>query len=209
MDLTYLAEYQYALLERPSEINASNYFLTTVLKLLNGGTKCIGWKNGIIIEINAQNKVGCVGFKSFLKTIEPLYEYFMKDVTFLDEMSFEEKVKILNERAKCAYEELSICWNLVFDKWNLLEERWISANEENYQVYYDNDYYLQRTMGVVAINKIIASCYINGKGYDTFADIINKSALTVDDWRTNGKFAGLNSMSGANQIEKTIREYTK
>ncbi|MGO5232005.1 DGQHR domain-containing protein [Thermoguttaceae bacterium LCP21S3_D4] len=209
MDLTYLAEYQYALLERPSEINTSNYFLTTVLKLLNEGTKCVGWMNGIIIEINAQNKVGCVGFKSFLKTIEPLYGYFMKDVTLLEEMSFEEKVQILNERAEVVYEELSRCWNLVFDKWDLLEERWISANEENYQIYYNNDYYLQKTMGVVAVNKIIVNCYLNGDGYGTFVDIISKSALTVDDWRTNGKFAGLNSMSGANQIEKTIREYVK
>lgn len=212
MDLTILSEYQYMLVEKPNDINSvSEFLLTTVLRMLNVGESvdktisCREWKNGITFDINATQKVGCIGFKTFLKSLDALASLYIKKLPAnFSELDFNSKVSYLDPIALDLYSELARCWNCVFKKWNVTNEKWIYINEESYQIFYNKDYYIQRTMGVCAINNIICNCYTNKHGYKTFKSIIDNCPLTTSDWKIDGKFAGMSSASGSRKIEKAI-----
>lgn len=76
--------------------------------------------------------------------------------------------------------------------------------DENILTYYNKDYYLQRTMGAFAINKLIAESIKDGNSIDQFKEIIELCDLKVEDWRVDGQFAGISSLSGANKIKEKV-----
>lgn len=205
MDLTILAEYQYLLKEQPKEINSENFLATRVILLLNKGEKCVYWTNGIIIDINSSSRTGCIGFKSFLESIFPICKKKLNDFGLenLPE-NFKEKCEVLYGLAEEIYCQLSECWNLVFEKWPITNEQWLTEGDENILTYYNKDFYLQRTMGAFAINKLIAESIGNSGSIDQFKEIIELCDLTTIDWRVDGQFAGISSLSGASKIKDTI-----
>lgn len=206
MDLTILAEYQYLLLEQPDEIlNVERFLGTTVIEMLNSGNFCRYWTNGIIIDVNSSNRVGCVGFKSFYESIEPFCKEVIEGSEISKYKSFEEKKNVLCKYAEQMVVALGGSWNYVFEKWPISREAWIVEGYEQIVTYYNEDYYLQRTMGTFAINNIICSCIKKGN-IDMFKEIINDCTLSVDDWNTMGLFSGLSSLSGANKIKEKILE---
>lgn len=205
MDLTILAEYQYLLKEQPKEINSENFLATKVIMLLNKGDKCEYWTNGIIIDVNSTSRVGCIGFKSFLESISfickrKLDEYGQENLP----NDFKDKCDVLYDLADQVYIQLSECWNCVFDKWPVTMEQWMVEGDENILTYYNKDYYLQRTMGAFAINKLIAESIKDGNSIDQFKEIIELCDLKVEDWRVDGQFAGISSLSGANKIKEKV-----
>jgi DGQHR domain-containing protein len=205
MDLTILAEYQYLLKEQPKEINSENFLATRVIMLLNKGEKCKYWTNGIIIDVNASSRAGCIGFKSFLESISLICK--RKLAEFGEENlpeNFKEKCKVLYDFADEIYCQLSECWNLVFEKWPITKEQWFVEGGDNVLTYYNKDYYLQRTMGAFAINKLIAESIRDHGSIDQFKEIIELCDLTTEDWRIDGQFAGISSLSGANKIKDTV-----
>lgn len=205
MDLTILAEYQYLLKEQPKEINSENFLATRVIMLLNKGERCKYWTNGIIIDVNSSSRVGCIGFKSFLESIFLICKRKLDD--FGQEnlpQNFKEKCEVLYDLADELYSQLSECWNLVFEKWPITKEQWLVEGDENILTYYNKDYYLQRTMGAFAINKLIAESIRDNGSIDRFKEIIELCNLTTKDWRADGKFAGISSLSGANKIKDTV-----
>lgn len=205
MDLTILAEYQYLLKEQPKKINSENFLATRVIMLLNKGEKCKYWTNGIIIDVNASSRVGCIGFKSFLESIFLICK--RKLAEFGEENlpeNFKEKCKVLYGFADEIYCQLSECWNLVFEKWPITKEQWFIEGGDNVLTYYNKDYYLQRTMGAFAINKLIAESIRDHGSIDQFKEIIELCDLTTEDWRIDGQFAGISSLSGANKIKDTV-----
>lgn len=205
MDLTILAEYQYLLKEQPKEINSENFLATRVIMLLNKGERCKYWTNGIIIDVNSSLRVGCIGFKSFLESIFLICKRKLDDFgqENLPE-NFKEKCEVLYDLADEVYSQLSECWNLVFEKWPITKEQWLVEGDENVLTYYNKDYYLQRTMGAFAINKLIAESIRDNGSIDRFKEIIELCNLTTRDWRVDGKFAGISSLSGANKIKDTV-----
>lgn len=205
MDLTILAEYQYLLKEQPEEINSENFLATRVIMLLNEGKRCKYWTNGIIIDVNSSSRVGCIGFKSFLESIflickRKLDDFGQKNLP----ENFKGKCKVLYGLADEIYCQLSECWNLVFEKWPITKEQWLVEGDENVLTYYNKDYYLQRTMGAFAINKLIAESIRDNDSIDRFKEIIELCNLTTKDWRVDGEFAGISSLSGANKIKETV-----
>lgn len=205
MDLTILAEYQYLLKEQPDDINADQFLATRVIMLLNKGEKCKYWTNGIIIDVNSSSRVGCIGFKSFLESIssickEKLNDYGREKLP----QNFKEKCAVLYGLAEEIYGLLSECWNLVFEKWSVTKEQWLIEGDETILTYYNQDYYLQRTMGAFAINKLIAESIKDTASIEQFKEIIKLCNLTTREWRSDGIFAGISSMSGANKIKDAV-----
>lgn len=206
MDLTILAKYQYYLLEQPDDMHIKQYLETRVLEKINSGEKCKYWENAITFGINDDKKVGSVGFKTFLQSIEKLCNDMLTPIEKdLQEKDFDKKKEKLDELAEKVYAILSDCWNVVLKKWPAQNERVIMENDEVYHIFYDEDYYLQRTMGTVAINSMITE-YVIKKDVDAFIEAINNSRLRLEDWRVKGKFAGLNSLSGTKKIVNAITE---
>ncbi len=206
MDLTILAKYQYYLLEQPDDMHIKQYLETRVLEKINSGEKCMYWENAITFGINDDKKVGSVGFKTFLQSIEKLCNDMLTPIEKdLQEKDFDKKKEKLDELAEKVYAILSDCWNVVLKKWPAQNERVIMENDEVYHIFYDEDYYLQRTMGTVAINSMITE-YVIKKDVDAFIEAINNSRLRLEDWRVKGKFAGLNSLSGTKKIVNAITE---
>jgi len=206
MDLTILAKYQYYLLEQPDDMHIKEYLETRVLEKINSGEKSKYWENAIIFGINDDKKVGSVGFKTFLQSIEKLcnnqLEPLAEDILGKD---FIVKKQSLDKLAETIYVILSNCWNVVLEKWPAQNERIIMENDEVYHVFYDENYYLQRTMGTVAINNMITE-YVVKKGECAFIEAIRNSKLDLEDWRVKGKFSGLNSLSGTKKIIQAITE---
>lgn len=187
------------------EINSENFLATKVIMLLNKGDKCKYWTNGIIIDVNSSSRVGCIGFKSFLESISSickrkLDEYGQENLP----NNFKDKCDVLYDLADEVYIQLSECWNCVFEKWPLTIEQWLVEGDENILTYYNKDYYLQRTMGAFAINKLIAESIKDGNSIDQFKEIIELCDLRVEDWRVDGQFAGISSLSGANKIKEKV-----
>lgn len=204
MDLTILAKYQYYLLEQPDDMHIKQYLETRVLEKINSGEKSKYWKNAIIFGVNDDKKVGSVGFKTFLQSIEKLCNYKLAPIEGeIQGKDFNEKKRRLDELAETIYEILSNCWNVVLEKWPAQNERVIMENDEVYHVYYDEKYYLQRTMGTVAINNMITE-YVVEKDVYAFIEAIKNSKLDLEDWRVKGKFSGLNSLSGTKKIVQAI-----
>lgn len=205
MDLTKLAEYKYDLKEKPDETNIINYLVVSVIKLLNSGEFCTNWRNGIKFDVNSSGAAGIVGLKGFYDTIESLCVGKIKgDLQKINGMPFDEKKQILDSKALEIVRMLGECWNVVFSKWPVATKNELFDNGEYLEIYYDINYYLQKTVGVMAINQLITSC-MNGDGIKQFEEIITQSTLTSEDWKVNGLFAGLNSGSGANKIVKRIK----
>lgn len=205
MDLTVLARYQYTLLEQPSDVHSKEFFLTCLINKVNEGESCFGWINGITIDVNCEKKIGLVGFKAFMESLDKFYKFFVDENTLKNMNSFDEKADYLEKCAITAYAEFAKCWDLVFEKWNVSEKRWITDPfGEDIVVYYKENYYIQKTMGVVAINGLIEDAYCEGDGFLRFKNILDASELTTNDWLTSGRFSGLSSQAGASRIKKAI-----
>lgn len=214
MDLVILAEFQYDLLEKNSDLSIENYLAVKSIYDLNNGEKCHNWKNAIIIDPNSY-KVGCVGLKSFLESITPVCKLSKSDSIYYSEIKdFYERKNYLDKKSELISNFLSSCWNIVFKKWGIEKnDNFINDAENIYQIFYDENYYLQRTMGVLAINKLICEIYKDIKEFDSvldqFRNIINKSKLSNNDWHINGQFAGLSSFGGILKITNSIKNENK
>lgn len=95
-------------------------------------------------------------------------------------------------------------WNIVLEKWNVTTRKEMYDFGEMFEIYYDERYYLQKTIGVMAINQLITLYHTRG-GVEEFKKVIVESRLTKDDWLKNGVFAGLSSAGGASKIVKYIK----
>ena len=205
MDLTKLAEYKYALKEKPEDLSIENYLIVSVIKNLNLGKICEYWRNGIIFDVNAPNPIGIVGLKGFYDTIEKICLSEIKnEMGKISQMPFDNKKEFLDEKADKLTEEIGKCWNIVFEKWKAIRKNEIYDSGELYITYYDESYYLQKTIGVMAINGLIFECQNTG-GFERFEAIIKNSNLTIENWKKNSLFAGLSSAGGANKIKQYIK----
>lgn len=206
MDLTILAEHAYDLIEQSNDINVIKYLAVKVVEKLNSGENCEYWKNGIIMD--AQNntvRVGCVGFKTFYESILPICKNVCDSHCELNETTdYNVKKAILEKLSNVIAKDIGECWNYVFEKWNVGKLERIFDGEEFIETYYNTDFYLQRTMGALAINQLIVASYKENSNYKKFYDNIKMSNLTKDDWSIGGKFSGLSSLSGVSKIKSAI-----
>jgi DGQHR domain-containing protein len=210
MDLTILAEYEYDLIEESIDFSVQPYLAVKTIYLLNSGENCKNWKNAIIIDPNSSGKLGCVGFKSFYESIIPVCKLSEINLQMVSEISsFENKKDYLNIKANDIAHMLGECWIIVFHKWNVSKEDYIFDSDGFAGVFYDEQYYLQRNMGVLALNRIICDCFKETNDYsDTitkFKTIIMNSKLTTNDWSRTGKFSGMSSLAGVSKIIKSIK----
>jgi hypothetical protein len=155
--------------------------------------------------VNSSNRVGCIGFKSFFESIGSICKELIDDLKIDDYQTFEEKKSILDKKAEEIAHILGSAWNYVFGKWPIFRESWVTEGYEQFVTYYNEEYYLQRTMGTFAINSIICAC-IKGPSFNRFFEIIDDCTLSVEDWHTMGMFSGISSLSGANKIKEKILE---
>ena len=209
MDLTILAEYQYLLLEQPEDINNAARFLgTTIITLLNSGRICKNWFNGIVIDTNASKRIGCVGFKAFYESIEPLCKRMVSNIIMADYPTFQQKKNKLFELAGQVATQLGKAWDYVFIKWPVTHEMWVEEGSDEIKTYYNEQYYIQRTMGVYAFNGILCKCLEKPNGMDVFFDIIRSCTLSLQEWSTKGIFSGISSQSGVKKIkERILQDY--
>lgn len=205
MDLTKLAEYKYDLKEKNEEISIENYLIVSVIKHINDGWPCKYWTNGIIFDVNSTNAVGIVGLKGFYDTIKSMCINEIKDeLDHINTINFDDKKQRLDQKAISLSKEIGECWNIVLEKWNVTTRKEMYDFGEMFEIYYDERYYLQKTIGVMAINQLITLYHTRG-GVEEFKKVIVESRLTKDDWLKNGVFAGLSSAGGASKIVKYIK----
>lgn len=207
MDLPILAEHLYDLIEETNDINVISYLAVLVIEHLNNGKYCEYWLNGILMDAyNDDVRVGCVGFKPFFESIEPICKQYCDENKELKNVEEYQKKKVILEKLaeEIAEEIFGNGWNYVFNKWKVVSLNKVFDGEEFVKTYYNKEYYLQRTMGAYAINDLIVKSYLENKNLDDFINWIDSSDLIAEDWSIGGKFSGMSSQSGIYKIKKII-----
>lgn len=201
-DLTKLALYKYDLIEKEIvDSNIEEFLIMTVCKILNDneivkeGVVNV-WKNGIKLGVNDKDCLGIVSLNIFSRSIKKsVSKYQIQSI-----LKYSDKSQILKEVEKYAIElatKILICWNMVMNIWQeCFEKDIILYRDTSEEIYYKENYYLQKTMGTLVINELIFDC----RDESEFLEIIKKSNLSANDWQVGGKFSGLSSMSGKNYI---------
>ncbi|MBC2024612.1 DGQHR domain-containing protein [Listeria booriae] len=224
LDLAMLAEYKYQILEKKKDIDYIFHIKTRVIySLINDrGEECLNcWINGIKVDVAEKNPLGIVGYKAFYDSIDKILKLSYFDVT-LENMKVESRClndekrfalinSTLDGLSKSLVMDLLIpAWEMVHAKWtDAFKEKDIVHNGEIERVYYNNDYYIQQTMGVYAINNLISEVFEKEGSYKAavkeFSYIIGMSKLTSQSWKKKGLMRGLSSEAGFRIIKSMIK----
>ncbi|MDQ1002691.1 DGQHR domain-containing protein [Neobacillus niacini] len=197
-DLVLLARQQYVLLgERDLEgkDELETYIAIKASYLLNEKMDKSVWKNAIKFEKGINNQVGIIGIAPFSKAIIPLVRKALTGIT-------DYRLEILDSLAQKLAEDINNAWEIVKSKWDdCFGKEFIYINDEEYEIMYKSNYYIQKTTGVNAITKILYEV----DNIDIFARVILESKLTSNDWIKGGKMAGLTSGSGFKKAIELIK----
>lgn len=216
MDLTILAEYNYELIERPEYIEIERHIAIQIAFMLNENTYENNniWQNGIKLDINTTKAMGIIGFKSFYESIKPICTNLINkhDNKVRDLKTYEEKMQLINNVANQIKEEiLDKYWSIIERKWsNCFKKDLVFYNSDEYTIYYTNEFYIQKNMGVKALH-ILLKDILDKNDYKieysmrSLEQIINISKVTERDWSKGGRFSGLSSEAGFKKISQIIK----
>lgn len=211
LDLAILAKYNYDILENKNIIDIIEHVTVLSMFNLNKDPHSV-WQNGIKIDVNDKKFPGNVGFKSYYESIVKIVKKYIKQDIINDFVQNErkEKFKIVSKLATEINRKIFIpVWKAIEEKWPYCFQDTIYEYEKGdfRQIKYKDSMYIQKTVGVKAVNKLIDS-NINidnlSKSISKICELINNSPLVSSDWEKGGIFTGLSSLSGVNVIYKIL-----
>jgi len=221
VDLIELARFNYRILEKSfkeKEINEhiaiqSAYYLNEVIK------DCV-WNNAIKFGIHDEQVIGIIGVNAFRESISILVDTYLKvnENNKYKELKKEKLIEYTKEAAKTIAEFINKAWDIsVKTKWEYCFKEGQTELDlffEPKKIYYNQKFYIQRTMGAKAINSILASTVniksnngVIGLGQEAlneFDRLIKKSDVTSDDWIVGGPFSGYSSESGFKKVSQFV-----
>ncbi|PKM51466.1 MAG: hypothetical protein CVV02_05885 [Firmicutes bacterium HGW-Firmicutes-7] len=212
MDLTILATYNYDLLEESPDINIDEHIAIRVAYKLNEYSKSENvWRNGIKLDVNSPKSPGIVGFKSFYESINTICLNTMRVNKNTLPDSFNDKIMYIDDISDV------VTYDIIVPFWELVREKWIECfkkevyfyNYEDYITFFDETYYIQKTMGVKSLHIMLKDCLENNHydidaSLDKIRHILKNSTTNAEDWIIGGKFMGLSSESGFKKIAELI-----
>lgn len=221
-DLTKLALIRYEELEKVNDIDYSDHLAHRVIFSLNdnavydetnncSATRINVWENAIKIDVNNDDEIGIISYNAFYNSIIKICEIVIekRNPDILNQMNFEDLDNYLNKRSN----ELTL--GLLIPTWEIIKGKWEKCFELNNitldkSVYYDENYYIQKNMGLRSIHLILLDL-INKDGdlnflsiLEEFRLVIEQSTLDYFDWEKGGKFKGLSSEAGFKHIKSII-----
>lgn len=226
-DLVKLALIRYQELERIGDLEYTNHLANRIIFSLNDNKpynegedlsfrEVINvWENAIVIDVNNDDEIGVIGYSAFYKSIEQICNIYIKDIEsdFNENPTYEELDSYLNLLSNELTFKLFIpCWNKVMERWKeCFSYKKVSFN---YEIYYDEEYYIQKNMGLRSLHNILYSIIksknSNIKDFNgiltEFQEVISNSKLNAGDWKKGGRFKGLSSEAGFKHIETIIRK---
>lgn len=219
LDLTILAKFNYDILEKNiCDINLCNHITVNTIFKINEKKNSV-WFNAIKVEVNEKNALGIIGFKSFYESLSKIVKEVLKSNKY--EKFINNDNKLIKEDFLKKIDEISqdISSNYFNKFWTIIENKWPSCFKQQEtedsihsttEIYYSDDYYIQKVMGTKSINKIILECLTKNncnleKSITMFKEIIEASSLQNNHWKVKGIFSGLNSESGFKEITRYIK----
>jgi len=203
VDLALLAKYNYEIYGGEIESLSEHIAVKTAYKLKENSDPKNVWRNGINFDIHEEKALGIVSVNGFVKSILPMCDRYLSDLTTdISELSEE----ALFETTEVASDFLS---KLLLEAWTIISEKWggcfTSAVENDYfydikEFNYNRKYYIQKTLGVRVLNTILYESIRQSKlreyNLGRFYRKIIASNVNISNWSTGDIFAGLSSDSG-------------
>ena len=222
VDLIELARFNYRILEKtfkPKEIN-EHISIQTAYYLNEKIEDCV-WNNAIKFGIHDDHVIGVIGVNAFRESISNIVDAYLNinDKGKYTHLEGEELVNYTQDSAKNIAEFIHVAWSkIIKEKWEYCFSEGLMQLDlffEPQKIYYNQRYYLQRTMGAKSINSIlgelVSSQYdgnklgIGEKALKEFDKLIKQSQLTSDDWQVGGTFSGYSSESGFKKVSQFIK----
>lgn len=203
VDLALLAKYNYELYGGHIEHLGEHIAVKTAYKLKENPNPKNIWRNGINFDIHEEKALGIVSVNSFVKSILPLCERYLKDLqSDLSAMNEEDLFEVTEGASDFLAKLLLEAWTIISEKWGGC---FTPAVENDYfydikEFYYNQKYYIQKTLGVRVLNTILYESIRQSKITDynlgRFYRKIIASNVNISNWSTGDIFAGLSSESG-------------
>lgn len=226
VDLIELARFNYRIVEkRLNEKELNEHVSIQTAYYLNEKIQKSVWQNAIKFGIHDDQTIGVIGVNAFRESISGIVDAFLKINEENRYLQFEGE-DLINYSKDCAIKIanfLSNVWdNIVFSKWEFCFQESVVPDDlflESKKIYYNNKFYIQRTMGAKAINNLLSSI-VNGKNdaeikglnqdsLRLFTSYIDQSYINSDDWLVGGTFSGYSSESGFKKVMQFIMNLNK
>jgi DGQHR domain-containing protein len=215
VDLIQLARYEYRILEQsiqPSDLN--EHISIQIANLLNEHADSRNiWFNAIKFGIHDEQKVGIIGVNAFRESLRNIVgKYLQTHITYQD-LSGTALISYSKDAATFLKVFIYTAWNeIIFEKWPdtfSSKNQELDYDQEIKEFFYNNKYYIQKTLGTKSLNYLLASVVtehgVSEESLNRFRDIINKSQLLTSDWEVGKTFSGYSSESAFNKVTKIIR----
>lgn len=224
VDLALLAKHNYEIYEQKIENLSEHIAIKVAYKLKEDEKKLLlalkedcninnenVWKNGIKFDIHEENALGIVSVNAFKESIQLICDLYIKEnnANYKDLTSDEQIIiseKLSDETAKIILK----AWMIISNKWHGCFKKTIEKDNFNeiQEYFYNNEYYIQRTLGVKALNGILYDLIkeqgVGALNMDDFKKIITNSKVKIENWRTGDIFSGLSSESGFKKAKEII-----
>ncbi|MDP2384755.1 MAG: DGQHR domain-containing protein [Bacteroidota bacterium] len=221
VDLIELARFNYRILEKDFKEKEINEHISIQGSFcLNEKIKDSVWNNAVKFGIHDEQVIGIIGVNAFRESIGSVVDSYLKinDHEKYKALEGERLVKYSMDSGEKIAEFIHKAWDkTVKNKWKYCfkeGETQIDLFYESKKIYYNPQYYIQRTMGAKAINGILGSIVsgkvnsnihgLNKESLQLFDEKINESKITSDDWLVGGTFGGYSSESGFKKVSKFI-----
>lgn len=213
-DLATLARFDYEIKEnRISESNPIKHIATKTAFHLKEDYPSSVWSSAVKFDIHSEISLGIVGVTLFRESIEPIVNVYLEQ-KFTDRANKNESelISYYDECSSHVATEIDDVWNnIIRKKWSECFSESIAKSEvgELKTIFYSNEYYIQKTLGVKVLHglysEILKQNGISEESKIIFKDLIQKSKVMSRDWKKGGPFSGLSSESGFAKIRKMIK----
>lgn len=212
-DLATLARFDYEIKEKRVSLNPIKHIATKTAFHLKEDSQLSVWNYAIKFDIHSEISLGIVGVTLFRESIEPIVNFYIDNKNFkIGNSKDAELISYYDEIAIEIANDINEIWNdTIRKKWSECFSEAIAKNEvgELKYIYYSNDYYIQKTLGVKVINGLYSEILKQTGVIDSakllFKDLIQNSKIMSRDWKKGGPFSGLSSEAGFSKIRKMIK----
>jgi DGQHR domain-containing protein len=215
VDLIQLARYEYRILEQsiqPSDLN--EHISIQIANLLNEDTNSRNiWFNAIKFGIHDEQKVGIIGVNAFRESLRNIVGKYLQTHISYQNLSGTELISYSKDAATFLKVFIYTAWNeIIFEKWPdtfSSKNQELDYDQEIKEFFYNNKYYIQKTLGTKSLNYLLASVVteygVAEESLNRFRNIINESQLLTSDWEVGKTFSGYSSESAFNKVTKIIK----
>lgn len=203
-DLSILAKFNYQIIENNQSLDIYEQITVNSIFDMALNSRTI-WHNGIKLDINNPSATGIIGFKSYYIVLLPIIKKFFSESDFSLGISLENIRQMAEDFNRIYHYKI---WSIIEDKWeDCFLESFILLEDERYLIRYNENYLIQKSMGVKSILEI-AFEHLDirdiDKSLEYFKQIIVNSLLSSGDWNVKGLFNGMSSFQGSKVMKEAI-----